>query len=151
MCRWECWFRIASISVVKRLKLLHTTTQTRSAVGRLYVVVKDSVVDFVDLRLLRCRNYIPTLDSTDKVVLLFGQTFGLPVPPNLVELLLTSIASAVNACCFAEPIYRSFDACGSCDGFDGVTESATLARLPSTLGSGRCSRFGFVLLHFLGY
>jgi len=70
--------------------------------------------------LLRCRNYIPPLDGANEVVLLFGQAFRLTVTPNLVQLLLAGIAAAVNACGFAKPINRSFDAgCGG-DGLNGI-------------------------------
>ena len=113
--------------------------------------MEDAVVNAIYLRLLRCRNYIPSLNGSDEVVLIFSQALRLAVSKDFVELLLAGIASAVNACGFAKPIYRSFDACGGGDGFDGISESATLARLPSTLGSGRCILIGFVLLHFLGY
>jgi len=71
--------------------------------------------------LLRCRNYIPPLDSADEVVLLFGQAFGLTVTPNLVQLLLAGITSAVNACGFAEPVNCCFDACGGGDGLNGIS------------------------------
>ena len=83
--------------------------------------MEDAVINAIYLRLLRCRNYIPTLDGANEVVLIFGQALRLAVTKDFVELLLAGIASAVNACGFAEPIYRSFDACGGCDGFNGIS------------------------------
>jgi hypothetical protein len=99
---------------------LQPTTQARAAVRWLYVVFEDSVVDFVDVRLLRCRNYIPTFQHSNKVILLFGQALRLAVSEDFVQLLLASIATAVNACRFAKPIHRSLDACGGCDLLYGI-------------------------------
>jgi hypothetical protein len=99
---------------------LQPTTQTRSTVCWLHVVFEDSVVDFVDVRLLRCRNYIPTFEHSNKVILRLGQALRLAVSEDFVQLLLASIATAVNACRFAEPIHRSLNACGGCDLLNGI-------------------------------
>jgi hypothetical protein len=99
---------------------LQPTTQTRTTVRWLHVVFEDSVVDFVDVRLLRCRNYIPTFQHSNDIVLLFGQALRLAVPKDFIQLLLASIATAVNACCFAEPINGCLDACGGCDLLYGI-------------------------------
>ena len=110
--------------------------------------MEHSVVDFIQFRLLRCAYYVAAFHRANELVLLFGQAFGLAVAEQLVELLLAGIASAVNACCFAEPVNGCLDACGGCDLLNGVTQASWL---PATLCRFRCSRFGFVLLHFLGY
>jgi len=113
--------------------------------------VKDTVVDFVDLILLRSRDHVLALHSSNELILGLCQALRLLVAEQLIELLLAGFAAAVYACCFAEPIYRSFDSgCGG-DCLDGVTESAILLGPTSTLGRSRCILLGFVLLHFLGY
>lgn len=110
--------------------------------------MEDSVVDFIQFRLLRCAYHVATFHRANELILFFGQAFRLAVAEQLVELLLTGIASAVYACCFAEPVNGCLDACGSCNLLNGVTQASWL---PATLCRFRCSRFGFVLLHFLGY
>jgi hypothetical protein len=99
---------------------LQPTTQARAAVSWLHVVFEDSVVNFVDVRLLRCRNYIATFQHSNNIVLFFGQALRLAVAKDFIQLLLASIAAAVNACGFAEPINRSLDACGGCDLLYGI-------------------------------
>lgn len=143
-----CLRSLLTISVVQRLKFLQPTTQARAAVCGLHVVVKHSIVDFIQFGLLEGGHHIAALHLANELVFGLGQAFGLLVAENLIQLLLSGIASAVNACCFAEPIDRSLDACGGCDLLNGVTQAAWL---PATLCRFRCSRFGFVLLHFLGY
>jgi len=49
-----------------------------------------------------------------------GQALGLAVAKDFIQLLLASIAAAVYACRFAEPINRSLDACGGCDLLYGI-------------------------------
>jgi len=75
--------------------------------------VKDTVVYFVDLILLCSRDHVLAFDSSNELILGLCQALRLLVSEQLIELLLAGFAAAVNACCFAEPIYRSFDSgCG---------------------------------------
>ena len=143
-----CLRSLLTISVVQSGQLLQAASHTRAAVRWLHVVVEYSVVNLIQFGLLERSYHVAAFHLTNELVFGLGQAFGLAVAEQLVELLLTGIASAVNACCFAKPIYRSLDACGSCDLLNGVTQAAWL---PATLCRFRCSRFGFVLLHFLGY
>lgn len=143
-----CLRSLLTISVVQRLKFLQPTTQARAAVCWLHSVVEYSVVDFIQFGLLKRSYHVAAFHLTNELVFYLGQAFGLAIAEYLVELLLAGFASAVNACCFAEPIDRSLDACGGCDLLNGVTQAAWL---PATLCRFRCSRFGFVLLHFLKY
>jgi hypothetical protein len=99
---------------------LQPTTQARTAVRGLHVVFEYSVVDFIQFRLLKCSHYVAAFHLANVLVLRLGQALGLAVSEDFVELLLASIATAVNACRFAEPIHRSLDACGGCDLLYGV-------------------------------
>ena len=130
---------------------MQPTTHTTSARSGLHLIVEYSVVDFIQFNLLKRSYHVTAFHLTDVFVLGLGQALGLAVTEDLVELLLTSITSAVNACCFAEPVNGSLDACGGGDFLYRIAKTFTPLWLPSTLGSFRCSRFGFVLLHFLGY
>jgi hypothetical protein len=94
---------------------LQPTTQARSTVRWLHVVFEDSVVDFIQLRLLKRSYYVAAFHLSNVLVLGLGQALRLAVSEDFVQLLLTSIATAVNSCRFAEPIYRSLDTCGGCD------------------------------------
>ena len=87
----------------------------------MYVVIEDSVVDFIYLGLLKGGNHIPTFHLPNEFVLGLGEAFGLAVTPNLVQLLLAGITSAVNACGFAKPVNGSLDACGGGDGLNGIS------------------------------
>lgn len=107
-----------------------------------------SVVDFIQLSLLKRSHDIASFHLADKLVLILSQAFWLAVAEQLVELLLAGIASTIHACCFAEPVNGCLDACGGCDLLNGITQAFGL---PSTLRRCLCNRFGFVLLHFLGY
>ncbi len=113
--------------------------------------MKDTVVYFVDLILLCSRDHVLAFDSSNELILGLCQALRLLVSEQLIELLLAGFAAAVNACCFAEPVNGSLDACGGGDFLYRIAKTFTPLWLPSTLGSFRCSRFGFVLLHFLGY
>ena len=130
---------------------MQPTTHTTAARSGLHLVVEYSVVDFIQFNLLKRSYHVTAFHLTYVFVLGLGQALGLAVTEDFVELLLACIASAVNACCFAKPIYGSLDACGGGDFLYRIAKTFTPLWLPSTLGSGRCSRFGFVLLHFLGY
>jgi len=71
--------------------------------------VKDTVVDFVDLILLRSRDHVLALHGSNELILGLRQTLRLLVAEQLIELLLAGFAAAVDARLLAEPIYRSFD------------------------------------------
>ena len=130
---------------------MQSTTHTTAARSGLHLVVEYSVVDFIQFGLLKRSYHVTAFHFTDVFVLGLGQALRLTVAEDFVELLFASIASAVNACCFAEPVNGSLDACGGGDFLYRIAKTFTPLWLPSTLGSGRCSRFGFVLLHFLRY
>ena len=100
---------------------MQPSLQTRAAVGWLHVVVEYSVVDFIQFGLLKGGHHVTAFHLANELVLGLGQAFGLAVTPNLVELLLAGIASAVNACGFAEPVNCCFDACGGGDGLNGIS------------------------------
>jgi hypothetical protein len=99
---------------------LQPTTQARTAVRGLHLVVEYSVVDFIQLRLLKCSYYVAAFHLANVLVLGLGQALRLAVSEDFVQLLLASIATAVNACRFAKPINRSLDACGGCDLLYGI-------------------------------
>jgi hypothetical protein len=100
---------------------LQPTTQARPAARGLHLVVEYSVVDFIQFNLLKRSHHITAFHLTDVFVFGLGQALRLAVTENLVELLLAGIASAVNACRFAEPIYGSLDACGGGDCLNGIS------------------------------
>lgn len=99
---------------------MQPTTQTRTTVRWLHLVVEYSVVDFIQLRLLKCSYYVAPFHLANVLVLGLCQALGLAVAKDFIQLLLASIATAVNACRFAKPIYRSLDACGGCDLLYGI-------------------------------
>jgi hypothetical protein len=99
---------------------LQPTTQTRAAVCWLHVVFEYSVVDFIQLRLLKRSYYVAAFHLANVLVLGLGQALRLAVAKDFIQLLLASIATAVNACRFAKPINRSLDACGGCDLLYGI-------------------------------
>jgi hypothetical protein len=99
---------------------LQPTTQARAAVCWLHLVVEYSVVDFIQLCLLKRSYYVAAFHLANVLVLGLGQTLRLSVPKDFIQLLLASIATAVNACRFAKPINRSLDACGGCDLLYGI-------------------------------
>jgi hypothetical protein len=99
---------------------LQPTTQTRSTVSRLHVVFEYSVVDFIQFSLLKCSYYVATFHLSNVLVLGLSQALRLSVAKDFIQLLLASIATAVNACRFAKPIHRSLDACGGCDLLYGI-------------------------------
>jgi hypothetical protein len=82
--------------------------------------VKYSVVDFIQLCLLNSGYYVAAFHLSNVLVLGLGQALRFAVAEDFVQLLLASIATAVNACRFAEPIHRSLDACGGCDLLNGI-------------------------------
>ena len=110
--------------------------------------MKHSIVDFIQFGLLKCRHHIAALHLANELVFGLRQAFGLLVAENLIQLLLSGIAAAINSCLLAEPIYRSFDSGGGGDCLDGVSESAILLGTTATLCRSRCILLGFVLLHF---
>jgi hypothetical protein len=99
---------------------LQPTTQTRAAVRWLHVVFEYSVVDFIQFSLLKCSYYIAAFHLSNVLVLGLCQALRLAISEDFVQLLLASIATAVNACRFAKPINRSLDACGGCDLLYGI-------------------------------
>jgi hypothetical protein len=99
---------------------LQPTTHTTTAACWLHVIVEHSVVDFIQFGLLKRSYHIATFHLTDVFVLNLGQALGLTVSEDFIELLPSGIASAVNACCFAEPVYGSLDACGGGDSLNGI-------------------------------
>jgi hypothetical protein len=94
---------------------LQPTTQARTAVGWLHVVFEYSVVDFIQFSLLKRSYHVSAFHLANVLVLGLSQALRLSVSKDFIQLLLASIATAVNACRFAEPIHRSLDACGGCD------------------------------------
>jgi hypothetical protein len=99
---------------------LQPTTQARTAVCWLHVVFEYSVVDFIQFGLLKRSYHVSAFHLSNVLVLGLGQALRLTVSEDFVQLLLASIATAVNACSFAEPIHRSLDACGGCDLLYGI-------------------------------
>jgi hypothetical protein len=110
-----------SVGVVQGFQFLQPTLEARAAIRWLHVVVEYSVVDFIQFGLLKGGYHVTAFHLANELVLGLGQAFGLTVTPNLVQLLLAGITSAVNACGFAEPINRCFDACGGSDGLNGIS------------------------------
>jgi hypothetical protein len=99
---------------------LQPTTQARAAVRWLHVVFEYSVVYFIQFGLLKGSYYVATFHLANVLVLGLGQALRLSVSKDFVQLLLASIATAVNACRFAKPINRSLDACSGCDLLYGI-------------------------------
>jgi hypothetical protein len=99
---------------------LQPTTQARTAVCWLHLVVKYSVVDFIQFSLLKRSYHVSAFHLANVLVLGLGQALRLAIAKDFIQLLLASIATAVNACCFAKPINRSLDACGGCDLLYGI-------------------------------
>ena len=99
---------------------MQPTTHTTAARSGLHLVVEYSVVDFIEFNLLKRSYYVAAFHLANVLVLGLGQALRLAVTKDFVQLLLASIATAVNACRFAEPIHRSLDACGGCDLLYGI-------------------------------
>jgi hypothetical protein len=99
---------------------LQPTTQARTAVRWLHVVFEDSVVDFIQLRLLKRSYHVAAFHLANVLVLGLSQALRLSVAKDFIQLLLACIATAVYACGFAKPVNRSLDACGGCDLLYGI-------------------------------
>lgn len=115
--------------------------------------IEDSVVHLEEHFLIWKSKRVASalFELSKEFILLPRHTFRLPILEDGIELLLSLLASAIDARCSNEPINSGFNSRGGRYLLDSISEAFTPLWLPSRLCNLLHSLFGFFPFHSSKY